>query len=72
MNKSKRLWSVLTSLVFLTGCATGNFDCPPLKTYSQEFLSKVADELAPMPPDAATPEAMADYSVLREQIRQCR
>ena len=72
MNKSKQLLSALTSLVLLSGCVGANFSCPPLKEYSQEFLSRVADEIAPMPEGAATPEALADYSVLREQIRQCR
>jgi hypothetical protein len=40
--------------------------------YPREFLFKLADELAVMPEGTATLEAIADYVVLREQIRICR
>ncbi len=66
-------WISLASLSLLSACQTVNSDaCPALVSYSREFQIRMADELAAMPEGAALTEAMADYSVLRQQVRVCR
>ena len=58
----------------LTACATVNSDpacvCPPIRKYDREFQRKLADEIEAAPVDAAFPDAVQDYAVLRAQIRQ--
>lgn len=58
----------------LSGCATANSDpeglCPPIRTYDKAFQRKLADEIEAAPVDAAFPDALQDYAVLRAQIRQ--
>ncbi len=58
----------------LTGCATANSDpenlCPPIRAYDKAFQRKLADEIEAAPVDAAFPDAVQDYAVLRAQIRQ--
>ncbi len=73
MNRSKLLLiALLLSAIWLTGCATANSSCPPLREYSREFQVQMALELEALPERAALSEAMADYSVLRQQVRACR
>jgi hypothetical protein len=40
--------------------------------YDRGTLLQVAEELDRLGPDSATGELIADYSVLREQLRACR
>ena len=65
--------AIATSL--LSGCATVGSDgngpgaCPPVVEYSQEFQARAADEVALLPEGSALAEMLADYSVMREQVR---
>lgn len=68
-------WMLLAAaLSLLTACAAANSDptatCPPVRGYSREFQSKLADEIGAAPADAAYPVAIQDYGLLRAQIRQ--
>jgi hypothetical protein len=40
-----------------------------VKTYSPEFLAQAADALDALPDDSALAIMIADYAVLREQLR---
>ena len=54
-------------------CApTGSSPCPPLVEYSHERSERLADEIAAMDEGAVTPGIVADYFVLRRQVRACR
>ena len=59
----------------LTACATGNSNatsvCPPIREYSREFQSRLADEIEKAPENAAFPDALGDYFALRAQISRC-
>ena len=61
--------------IWLSGCATVSSDggrfgaCPPVVEYSREFQSRAAAELALLPEGSAIVAMLADYAVLREQIR---
>ncbi len=46
--------------------------CPAVVEYSQDKQARVAKELASLPERAVIPEWLADYAVLREQVRACR
>lgn len=64
----------LIALLSLAGCATAPFDLggagPGLvKAYSPEFLAQAADELEALPEGSALAVMIADYAVLREQLR---
>ena len=74
----KRQLAVLAiATSFLSGCAAVSSDgcavrtCPPLVDYSSEFQVRAAEELALLPEGSAIAEMLADYSVIREQIRAC-
>jgi hypothetical protein len=67
---------VTTSLI---GCANTVYKtelevyCPPLKSYSEEFNLKLADELESLPSsDVKIVEALSDYIALRDLIRECQ
>lgn len=63
----------LIGALLLGACAPGGSDVlPPIKAYSLETQAKAADELEAMPEGAVLPLFMADYAVLREQIRAAR
>jgi hypothetical protein len=65
--------AIVTSL--LAGCATARSDggaCPPVPAYSREFLARAAGELERLPPGAAIEQMLADYQVMRDQVRVCR
>lgn len=47
-------------------------DCPPLKAYSAERQKALAAELAALPHESVIPDVLADYKVLRDQVRACR
>ena len=67
--------AIATSL--LSGCATVGSDaaiatgCPPVVEYSREFQARAAEELDLLPEESAIAEMLADYSVMREQVRTC-
>jgi hypothetical protein len=45
--------------------------CPPIKQYTPEFQTKLADELDATPADRAMAVAVVDYHALRNVIRAC-
>jgi len=60
----------LIAVLSLTACATVVSDAvPPVKEYSKEVLILAADELEALPEGSVLPMLMADYAVLREQLR---
>ena len=70
---SRRRTAVLvTAASLLAGCAPESSSCPPVVEYHRGTLLQVAEELDRLGPDSATGELIADYSVLREQLRACR
>lgn len=83
MKSNARCWkqqlaalAIVTSL--LSGCATDGSDgaahlvCPPVVEYSRELQAKAAEDLASLPEGSAIAEMLADYAVMREQVRACR
>jgi len=46
--------------------------CPPVVEYSRAEQAIVAEELAAMPQGSMIESWLADYAVLREQVRACR
>jgi hypothetical protein len=72
--KCVRLRAVLAplSLTLLTACVTPTSDvCPTLFVYSAARQAIAADELAALPEPSTLAEMIADYGVVREQIRVC-
>ena len=68
--------AITTSL--LSGCAAGGSEsgiataCPPVVEYSRERQALAAEELAGLLPDgSAVAEMLADYAVMRDQVRGC-
>jgi hypothetical protein len=58
--------------MLLTACVTPTSDvCPTLFVYSAERQSAAANELAALPEPSTLAEMIADYGVVREQIRVC-
>lgn len=54
----------------LAGCVKASSEVYPLvKTYSQNTQAQAADELEALPPGSAIAAMIADYAVLREQLR---
>jgi hypothetical protein len=43
-----------------------------LKTYSQAYRNRLADEVAAAPSGAAWPQAITDYVALRDAVRACK
>ena len=65
---------LLIALLSLAACATAPFDTGDavlglVKSYSPEFLAQAADELEALPEGSALAVMIADYAVLREQLR---
>jgi hypothetical protein len=60
------------AMSLLTACAPASSSCPPAVSYDRAVLAQVADELDRLGPDSATARLLADYGVLREQVRACR
>jgi hypothetical protein len=59
----------------LAGCATERSDgasCPPVLSYSREFLVHAAGELTSLPAGSAIEQMLADYQVMRDQARACQ
>lgn len=61
---------LLIVILSLNGCATPSSEAlPPVKVYSPKVQAQAADELEAMPEGAVLPLFIADYAVLRAQIR---
>ena len=56
----------------MAGFEAGSGACPPVVAYSQADQARMADELAELPKDALTVGWLADYALLRDQVRACR
>lgn len=60
----------LIGAVFLSGCGGEVFSvCPRIEPYSREVQSKAADELDALPADSALSSMIADYGVMRAELR---
>ena len=65
---------LLIAIPLLIACATAPFNTGDavsglVKAYSVEFLAQAADELEALPEGSALAVLIADYAVLREQLR---
>jgi len=73
----RRLAALVIATSLLTACATGSSEprvaavCPPVVEYSRAFQARAAEELDLLPDGSAIAEMLADYSVMREQAREC-
>jgi hypothetical protein len=52
-------------------CAPANSSCPPVAAYDRDTLAQAAAEIEQLGPDSATARLIADYGVLRAQVRAC-
>ena len=65
-------------MISLTGCATGSSEqrsasvCPPVVEYTREEQRRVADEVDVLPEGSVIVDWLADYTVLRGQLRVCQ
>jgi len=65
-------------MILLTGCTTGSSEqrsvsvCPPVVEYTLEEQRRVADEVDALPEGSAIVGWLADYTVLRGQLRVCQ
>jgi hypothetical protein len=68
--------ALAAATIWCAGCATADFDsaniCPPLKDYSRDEATRLAAEVESLDEDAMIVTALADYVVLRDQVRACR
>lgn len=73
-NWTRPLIVLAVAAIYLGGCSTGvsSLACPPVVAYDRPFLARAAAELEILPPGSAIEVLLADYSVLREQVRACR
>ena len=73
----RRLAVLVIATSWVTGCATAGFEtgglggCPPVVDYSREFQARAAEELALLPDGSAVVAMMADYAIIRDQVRAC-
>lgn len=83
MQLNDRCWTrprvaLVIVMLLLSGCAGVGFDrvaagaCPPVVAYSPAEQARAADEVAALPEGAVIVEWLADYAVLRGQVRGCR
>lgn len=72
--KAAVLAVILLTLWMLAGCANTRPPsvCPPVKTYTKEQNEQLARELEALPPGAFTVDVIADYILLRDQVRACQ
>lgn len=75
----KKLLGVLAvGMIFLNGCATGSSDwratgvCPPVVEYSRDEQRRMAEEVEALPEDSVIVGWLADYALLRGQVRACQ
>lgn len=59
-------------ILLLAACETSSSACPPVRDYPKAFVGQLAAELAALPAGTAIEDAIADYIVLRDQVRACR
>ena len=72
-NFGRRLGVLATVASLSSGCgATVSSPCPPLVNYTEDFSRKLAKEIEAMLPGMVTPDVIADYMTLRDQVRACR
>lgn len=69
-----RLTALAIALLLPSACAPGasSSACPPLVVYSPADMHRAADELQQLPVNSAIERMLADYAVLRDQVRACR
>lgn len=73
----RRLAVLATATSLLTGCATVASEprlatvCPPVIEYSREFQARAAEELGLLPVESVIAAMLSDYSVMRDQARNC-
>ena len=65
------------AMIFLTACTKVGFEgsasaCPPVVEYSRAEQARVAKEVAALPEGAMIVGWLADYAVLRDQVRHCK
>lgn len=81
MPSNARCWrlpaaALATAMIFLNGCARVGFEarvaCPPMVQYSKAEQAQVAEEVAALPENALIVDWLADYAVLRAQLRVCQ
>jgi hypothetical protein len=70
-------WKLRTIVLAMTAslfvaCAPANSSCPPVAAYDRDTLAQAAAELERLGPNSATARLIADYGVLRAQVRACR
>ena len=62
-------------MTFLGACARVGSEaqvaCPPVVQYSKPEQEQVAEEVAALPENARIVDWLADYAVLRAQVRAC-
>ena len=68
--------ALVIAMIFLTACARADSEgshgaCPPVVEYSWAEQAQVAKEIAALPEGARIPDWLADYAVLRAQVRAC-
>ncbi|PQO21792.1 hypothetical protein C2I36_16455 [Rhodobacteraceae bacterium WD3A24] len=68
--------ALAAATIFLTACAGAGSDtppgvCPPVVDYSPEEQAHAAEEVAALPEGAVIVGWLADYAVMREQVRAC-
>jgi len=64
-------------MILLSGCARVGSEgppsaCPPIVDYSRAEQAQLAEEIAALPEGARIVDWLADYAVLRAQLRACR
>lgn len=73
----RRLLAALAAvMISLSGCAKVGSDappsvCPPVVEYSHAEQIRIAEEIAALPEGARIVSWLADYAVLRAQVRTC-
>ncbi len=68
--------ALVIAMLFSSGCAGVGSDvsprvCPPVVAYSQAEQARVADEVATLPEGTLIVSWLADYAMLRDQVRAC-
>ena len=81
MPSTDRCWrrpaaALAAATIFLTACAGAGFEgphgvCPTVVDYSRAEQARVAEEVAALPDGARIVDWLADYAVLRAQVRAC-
>lgn len=64
-------------MIFLNGCARESSEwratgvCPPVVEYSREEQQRMAEDVQALPEDSVIVGWLADYAVLRQQLKLC-